>query len=59
MEGVVTESFNDAEGIRRIRIYPESNSTTEDLINEDSKAPDQEISSEDVESNVQSSETEE
>lgn len=58
MEGVVTESFNDAEGIRRIRIYPESNSIHEDSTNEDSKAP-QEISSEDVESNVQSSETEE
>ena len=54
MEGVVTESFNDAEGIRRIRIYPESNS-----INEDSKEASQEVLSEDVESDVQSSEAEE
>ena len=44
--------------LEEFEFYPESNSTTEDLINEDSKAP-QEISSEDVESNVQSSETEE
>ena len=54
MEGVVTESFNDTEGIRRIRIYPESNA-----INEDSKESPQGILSEDVESNVQSSEPEE
>ena len=54
MEGVVTESFNDAEGIRKNSNYPESNA-----INEDSKESPQGILSEDIESNVQSSEPEE
>ena len=62
MDGVATESFNDAEGIRRIRIYPVSNIIDEESLENDSNKgieSDQEVTSEDVATKIQSSETEE
>ena len=62
MVGVDTESFNDAEGIRRIRIYPESNATDEESKQSDSSKTTelvQEVAPEDVDTNVKSLDSEE